>query len=153
MEIRQIDERDIKELSLFLKELYKESAVAMRFDKEPSDAELEALFWKKIEGIRDGKVVDIVAVDGRIIGECELVIVNGTAMVGILIVGNKRRKGIGSMLLDQGTALTKRLGAAELVAEVGKGNKAAVDFFLSKGFSYMDAPEKDNTVFLAKSIA
>ncbi|MDE1850850.1 MAG: GNAT family N-acetyltransferase, partial [Candidatus Micrarchaeota archaeon] len=135
MEIRELLPEDRAQLKELIIGVYRDSALAMWFEFEPSPESLEALFASKIDSIKDKTAVGLVAVEqGRIVGECEIVISAGLGSVGIIVEAGHRGKGIGSDLLVTGIERAMLLGASRIIAEVAEENLQGKRFFEKHGF-------------------
>lgn len=136
MEIRSLRGSDLKELSYLILTIYDEYPMALKFSQRPSDGELASLLDGKLEGMKSGTVIDLVATEGgRVIGECEVVrIGTGDAIVGVLVLRGQRRKGLGSTLMQEAMAIAKSMGIKRFVAEVRDENRPALSFFTNNGF-------------------
>jgi len=135
MEIRELRREDKAQLKELIIGVYKDSPLAMWFGSEPSHDSLDALFESKIDSIADKTAIGLVAVDeGRIVGECEIVISGGLGSVGIIVEAGHRGKGIGGGLLDAGTQRAISLGVSRIIAEVAEENLGGKKFFEKHGF-------------------
>lgn len=135
MEIRQLQAGDDLQLRQLILGVYADSPLAMWFESRPTDDEIAALFAGKIESIKDRVSVDLVAVEqGKIVGECEIVISGGSGSVGVIVEAGHRRKGIGERLMSAGVENAARIGASRIIAEVIEDNLAGRGFFEKHGF-------------------
>ena len=143
MEIRQLRPEDLDELRLLVQEVYSDSSLAMWFDKAPSQEDLNELFRLKMLGLSSNSSVDLIAVENeKIIGECEIVFTGESHMVGIIVVKESRRKGVGQKLLSKGIEEATRLGFPSIYAEVVEDNAAGMGFFAKNGFERNGITEK-----------
>ncbi|MDE1828020.1 MAG: GNAT family N-acetyltransferase [Candidatus Micrarchaeota archaeon] len=144
MEIRELKAEDKAQLKGLIIGVYRDSALAMWFESEPSADSLEALFTSKIDSIRDKTAVGLVAVDqGRIVGECEIVVSAGLGSVGIIVEEGHRGKGIGGELLAIGIERARLLGASRIIAEVAEENLGGRRFFEGHGFEAKGISERE----------
>ncbi|MDE1847217.1 MAG: GNAT family N-acetyltransferase [Candidatus Micrarchaeota archaeon] len=135
MEIRDLVPEDRDGVGRLIREVYRESSLAMWYEKEPTEQELDKLFGIKMAAIGVGGAVDIVAVDeGRIVGECEVVSMGSYGKIGILIEKAQRRGGLGGKMLARAFERCPKLGIGRVVAEVAEANKEAIMFFKKHGF-------------------
>ncbi len=125
--IRNLEERDLAGLSEFILEIYKEHPDAMWFERAPTSADLSALFAEKLQGMGNGRVVDVIAIytsannTEYIAGEVEIAKLSDTmGYVGILVKKEHRNRGLGSLLLERAYGQAAQLGIRELRAEVSK---------------------------------
>ena len=136
MVIRNLRSGDKKALSSLIKEIYVERPSAMWFEKSPDDDTIQGLVDYKIKGIGEGRIVDMVAEEGRsIVGECEIVnMPGGVGYVGILVRQEFRMQGIGKSLLASAIGEAKALGTRRLIADITENNTDAASFFAMNGF-------------------
>lgn len=137
MDISDLDESKIKQLSALIKTLYLESGAFMLFECEPTDRYLEGMLLAKIAMLDKNEAVDLVAIDqGMVVGECEIIRVAGgySAKVGIFLDRNWRGRGVGKELLERALDKASRIGIGEVRAEVDASNGKAMAFFLNRGF-------------------
>ena len=140
LKVRNLEESDLKSLSDFIIEIYKEYPNAMWFDSEPTKEMLSRLFSLKLAGMQESNVIDMVAVEDSkshvsILGEVEVARVAGPAgYIGIIIGKGHRRKGLGAMLMGKAYNEAIALGITELKAEVAKENIPAQHFFIKEQF-------------------
>lgn len=133
--IRGLRKKDKGQVKKLVKEVYAEIPEAFTFPHAPTDKELENVFAEKIKRSREKTLIDIVAIKNKkVIGECEIAINKGQALVGIIVKKEERRKGVGSMLLNKAIEEAKELGVRELFAEVSRNNEPARKFFSLNGF-------------------
>jgi len=135
MEIRELQQQDKAQLKQLILGVYVDSELAMWFESRPSEQALDALFGSKIDSIKDRTAVGLVAQDGeKIVGECEIVISEGSGSVGIIVEANHRGMGIGGELLVAGIEKAALLGTSRIIAEVAEDNLPARKFFEKHGF-------------------
>ena len=136
MEIRRLDFGDADGVFALVREMIEERHDALVPGRIKDRRDFSEIFKAKLLGIMAGDVVDFVAVeDGRIVGECEIVRQKaGEGVVGILVARERRRKGIGSMLLRASIDEALRSGISEAYAEVMQSNADAAAFFYREGF-------------------
>ena len=137
MDISNLDESKIKQLSALIKTLYLESNTYMLFECEPTDMYLEGMLLAKIAMLDKNEAVDLVAIDqGMVVGECEIIRVAGghSAKIGIFLDMNWRGKGVGKALLERALGGASHMGIGEVRAEVDASNERAIAFFLNRGF-------------------
>ncbi|MDE1825540.1 MAG: GNAT family N-acetyltransferase [Candidatus Micrarchaeota archaeon] len=135
MEIREVGSQDLEKLTELIIRVYRDTRISMWFDFEPTQKELEGLFNYKIKSVGSGKSVDLVAVEqGRILGECEILLTEQGGIVGIIIEKAHRRKGIGIELFEAGAKRACKAGVKIVFADVAKENAAAMRFFKKLGF-------------------
>jgi L-amino acid N-acyltransferase YncA len=137
MDYRDIEKGDADGLFEFINAIYRETPKATWFKGPPDTAEIRMLMDQKAKGMREGKIVDMVAEEkGRIIAECEIVkTVGDYGYLGILVSHEHRRKGIGMKLLHLCAAKAKRLGINLLQAEVVELNDESKGFMTKAGFT------------------
>lgn len=135
MLFRELHNWDFESLCALIISVYEDTPNSMFFDKEPEKDELRKLFEAKIKAIKGKTAVDIVAVDKKITGECEIVKRGESeGAIGIIINLEYRNSGIGKMLLDKGIEKAEKIGINIFWAEVNKSNAPAIKFFLGNGF-------------------
>ncbi len=139
LRIRSLEKGDQEGLSSFITDIYREYPSAMWFETEPTQETLSELFQNKLNGMREKRVVDMIAVQPgereQIVGEVEVVHLTGpVGSVGIIIRKEHRNKGLGSELLEHALENAVSLGITELHAEVAEKNAGAQEFFKNRGF-------------------
>ncbi|MEM3781646.1 MAG: GNAT family N-acetyltransferase [Candidatus Micrarchaeaceae archaeon] len=154
IQIVDLSSGDEQEFLSLVKSAYADSPSAFTFIKAPNESDLRALFVRKLELMRSGKLIDIVArLNNQILGECEVAITSSgkveTGIVGIIVRKEFRRKQIGSALLSYAEAKAKSLGIGSFVAEVRIGNAGAAEFFKKCGFKQV-ASDKEKVTLLRR---
>lgn len=135
MEIRGILAADREQLCKLILDVYRDSVLAMWFEREPGQEELNELFAYKLKAMRDKMAVDLVAIEsGRVIGECEIMIKDGTCSVGVIVDKQSRSRGIGTKLLSDALGVARSMGVGSAVAEIADSNFGAQSFFRKNGF-------------------
>jgi N-acetylglutamate synthase-like GNAT family acetyltransferase len=136
MKIKELEERDFAGLSELVLQVYDEMPYAMTFEHRPSQQELAELMQKKIQGMRDRTLVDLVAVEGeRVVADCEIVkSTESGGTVGIIVAKDHRRRGIGKRLIERSSEKAKELKMLEVYAEIDERNESAGSFFANCGF-------------------
>lgn len=136
MKIRELEEKDFASLSELILQVYDEAPYATTFGHRPSGQELSELMQKKVQGMRDKKIVDLVAVDGeRVVADCEIAKSTETGgVVGIIVAKDRRKKGIGKRLMERCAAKAKELRILEIYAEIDERNEPVASFFAKCGF-------------------
>jgi ribosomal protein S18 acetylase RimI-like enzyme len=150
MDIRSLNQYDLKALQNLVYDLYDEYPLAMKFKERPRLEELQNIFREKMNGIYSQMVIDMVAKEGdEILGECEIVKKSEkTAIVGIIIRKDYRRNGLGTELLNRSMLLAEDMGIEKLVAEVDAKNRLADKFFTRSGFSVKSRRKKKGSELL-----
>lgn len=136
MEIRPLISTDFEGLYTIVKEIYLQCPSSMWFARIPDETSFKVIFDSKISRIKAEQIVDLVAVEkGKIIGECEIVRIDGLhGIIGLIILPNHQRAGIGSALLKEAAEKALEIGINSLVAEVSDKNDIALNFFHKSGF-------------------
>ncbi len=137
MEIRSLDMPDFDALFSLVSAVYDDTPLSMWFEKKPEKESFRPIFGGKLEGMVRKDVVDIVGVgnDG-IIGECEIARRSGEiGILGLLVLKEWRRRGVGSELLSSAIERAVSVGIYKLRAEIAEENSPAVVFLSKKGFS------------------
>ncbi len=136
MSIRDLRSEDIDGLADLIREIYAERPSAMWFESPPDGEAIRKLFEYKINGISEGRVIDIVSEEGgKIIGECEVVnLPGGVGYLGILVRKGFRMQGIGKFLLISASDKSRALGTSRLKVDVTEDNLDAIYFFTKNGF-------------------
>ena len=136
MEIRELEEKDYKGLCSLVLQVYDEVPYATSFEKRPDEQQLSELMQRKLEGMRSRTVVDFVAVEGdRVVADCEIVKSTETGgLIGILVAGDRRRKGLGRRLVERCAEKARLLKMLEVYAEIDDRNAGAAEFFSRCGF-------------------
>ena len=141
MEIRNFSRDDREELSDLITSVYDESPIFTTYASRPSRDALFELSGRKETGLRGGYLVDLVAThQGRVIANCELMKKGDEeAVIGIIIAGEHRRKGLGRRLVEKCVEGARSFGVRRIYAEINRGNKGAVFFFSKCGFKDHEA--------------
>jgi len=136
----------------FIRDVFAESPEAMWYEKLPSEKELEGLFTAKLEGCKEGSVIDLIFRSGEeLMCEVEIVRVNKEkAVVGIITRSDGMGTGISDVLLQSAEEKAKELDIKELIAEVKRSNKRAIEFFKRNG--YIEIGKNAELATLAKKI-
>ncbi len=136
MEIRELKSGDAKRLSELIISVYEENPASMTFKAAPSEEELNAVISKKLEGMKKGSVIDMVAADGsKLIADCEMVASGGgLALIGIIVAKGYRGNEVGKELLESCVKEASLRGIRKIYAEIRRENEAAVRFFSKCGF-------------------
>jgi N-acetylglutamate synthase-like GNAT family acetyltransferase len=136
MKIRELEEGDFAGLSELILAVYDETPYATTFGRRPSAAELDGLMQKKIQGVRDGNVVDFVAVDaGKVVADCEIVKATETGgVLGIIVSKEHRGRGTGRSLLERSLEKAREIKMREVYTEIDDRNAGAAAFFARCGF-------------------
>ena len=134
LEIRRLSESDSRELTRLITDSYGDGT-GMWFARMPSEEEAEAVVRAKLKMLAEGSIIDNVAVhNGRILGDCEIVIKRHMGILGILVDGAHRGTGVGRALLTSSLREALKSGIATVIAEVEEDNHYAVAFFTRNGF-------------------
>lgn len=135
-EVMSLSEASKDIFASFIKDVFLESPDAMWYEKLPSEKELESLFTAKLEGCKEGSVVDLVLKSGEeLMCEVEIVRVNKEkAVVGIITRSEGMGTGISDILLQSAEEKAKELEITELIAEVKQSNRRAIEFFKRNGY-------------------
>ncbi len=148
--IRELEAKDFESLRALILSVYDESPSATTFDARPGPEKLGELMQKKLEGMKDGSVVDfVIEEEGEVIADCEIARNDyNEGLVGIIVSKNHRRKGLGRELLETalGKAAYSKIFSA--FAEIKNGNKKAGIFFRKCGFE--EAEKKPGSVIMKK---
>ena len=146
MEMRTLRSGDFKGLTDLILGVYRDTRISMWFDFEPTQRELEELFRYKIDSVGCGRSVDLIAVEeGRIIGECEILLAEEVGVVGIIVEKGERKKGLGTKLFNAAVEIAGKLGAKKFFADVASENTAALEFFKKLGFKRRSVQAVANT--------
>lgn len=145
-EVMPLSEASKDSFASFIKDVFLESPDAMWYEKLPSEKELEGLFGAKLEGCNEGGVIDLVFKSGeKLMCEVEIVRINKSrAVVGIITRSEATGTGISDVLLQSAEEKAKELDIKELVAEIKRTNRRAIEFFRRNGYI-----EADNNAELA----
>ena len=136
METRELRGSDRPGLSRLVADVRKELPEAMNFRGDPEPRLIAEIIEWKLDAVREGAMVDLVAVDGgRVVADCEILCDRPGGVVGIIVDRNHRRKGIGSELLGKCLARSRELGVKTVEAKVMESNSRAVAFFRKMGFA------------------
>ena len=151
-EVMPLSETGKDSFASFIKDVFLESPDAMWYEKLPSEKELEGLFTAKLEGCKEGSVIDLVFRSGeKLLCEVEIVKVNKEkAVVGIITRSDGMGTGISDVLLQSAEEKAKELDIRELIAEVKKRNRRAIEFFKRNG--YVEMGDNAELATLAKRI-
>ncbi len=139
MVVRDLESRDLEELADLIKMIYSERPSAMWFESPPDSEAIKKLFEYKINGIGEGRVVDVISEEERrIIGECEVVnLPGGVGYLGILVRKEFRMRGVGRSLLIAASERARELGTSRLKVDVTEDNLDAMYFLTKNGFRRM----------------
>ena len=152
MEIRELRAGDGKALSLLAASVYDELPETMNLSERPDGPAADALLWIKLESAARGALLDLVAVEeGEVIADCEIRRRGEEGLVGIIVSGERRRKGLGSLLLARCMDEARTAGMTEVTAEISESNAPALAFFRKHGFSDR-APLREGIVLMRKSL-
>ena len=151
-EVMPLSEASKDSFASFIRDVFLESPEAMWYEKLPSEKELEGLFTAKLEGCNEGSVIDLVFSSGeKLLCEVEIVRVNKErAVVGIITRSEGMGTGISDMLLRSAEEKAKESNIKELIAEVKKKNKRAIEFFKRNG--YVEIGDNEELATLVKRI-
>ncbi len=136
MKIRALGEGDLHALSEFILDAYHDYPLAMWFKEEPTQSQLESIFYNKIKSMGSRDLIDIVTEEnGTIAGECEIAKIDfGSGIIGILVRHGYRSKSIGSEMMRMAIDDAVDIGITKFTAEVAQENADALKFFLRNGF-------------------
>jgi L-amino acid N-acyltransferase YncA len=139
MEIRDLQHKDFEGIINIIYKIYDTNSFCFWFNKRPSKKELRTIFDIKIEACILNKGIDKVATENnKVIGECEIMLVDGTAKIGIIVEPDYQKKGIGKKLLYEAMKNLKKIGMKLVYAEISEFNTDAIHFFESANFSRID---------------
>lgn len=133
--VRRLGQSDSKSLASLILGSY-DDGIGMWFANRPSGEEVSAIVARKLEMLREGTIIDNIAVlDGTVVGDCEIVVDKQAGLLGMLVGVDRRGAGIGRALLLASLKDAVSRGLALVVAEVEEGNANAISFFTRNGFA------------------
>lgn len=133
--IRKLKKTDAASLSRLVLKIYDETSYALTFSEKPNALLLMDIFKSKLLLSKNNFLIDLVAVKGKkIIGECEIVLNENNAVIGIIVEKKHRRKGVGKLLIDESIKKFRQISNKPIIAIISKENKTALLFFKKCNF-------------------
>ncbi len=144
MQIRELEEKDFGSLRALILSVYDEMPYATTFASRPGGEELDSLMRRKLEGMRESRVADLVAVEGgEIVADCEITkSTESGGVIGIIVAKEHRRRGLGRRLVEKCAAKARQHKMLEVYAEMDDRNEGAAAFFSKCGFREQEGEDE-----------
>ncbi len=136
VELLALDDSHGEGIVSLMAEIFESTPQATWFAEKPSEEQLKGIFAQKLASKKQETLIDNVAVlNGKVIGDCEILIEKGTGILGIIIDPKYQGSGVGRSLLLRCLREARILNVKFVVAEVQRENQGVLGFFLKHGFA------------------